>query len=183
MRQPPSDRQLLIAAAAGDEAAFTALYQRYALPLREYFARALPSDLETDDLVQQVFIQLLGSKAFRQPQEGPDQLNALLFTIAKNLLRNQARKERRRGERETVYLRLTATAEFSPPHPGIDAAQFDAAILQLPDHQRQCILLRYRHGLDVAGIAELINCAPGTVKSRLHYGLKKLSSLLNHPTS
>ena len=182
MKSPPTDRSLLIAAAGGDEAAFTQLYHRYAVPLREYFAQNLTSQLETDDLVQQVFVQLLGSSAFRYPTQGPDQLNALLFTIAKNLLRNRTRRERRRGERETAYLRLLETSEFPPPHPAITAASFDAALEQLPHHQRQCIVLRYRHGLDVAGIAKLVDCAPGTVKSRLHYGLKKLAGLLKHPT-
>lgn len=183
MKSPPTDRSLLIAAAGGDETAFTRLYHRYEGPLREYVRRSLPSDLETDDLVQQVFIQLLGSKAFRQPHEGPDQLNALLFTMAKNLLRNRARGERRREERETMYQRLTHAAETGATNPTVTTDRFDAALQQLPHHQRQCIVLRYRHGLDVASIAELANCAPGTVKSRLHYGLKKLGSLLKHPTS
>ena len=176
----PTDRALLIAAAGGDETAFTQLYQRYAVRLREYFVRSLQTALDADDLVQQVFVQLLDSSAFRHPRTGPDTLDALLFTIAKNLLRNRVRHEQRRGQREATY--QTLTRANSGPLPDADSGpRFAAALAQLPPHQRQCITLRYHHGLSVADIAQLMDCAPGTVKSRLHYGLKKLGSLLKHP--
>jgi len=53
---------------------------------------------------------------------------------------------------------------------------------RLPDHQRMCVELRFRKGLSTEQIAEALECAPGTVKSRLHYGLKKLAKILNAST-
>ncbi len=169
-----TDRALLIAAAEGQEQAFTELYGRYAGALRAYFVRSLNGNVSADDLVQQVFVQLLGSKAFRQPHTGPDKLDKLLFTIAKNLLRNQVRGEQRRSGREAVFHRQQ-DGEIPPP---VDSTTLQAAIDQLPDHQRQPLLLRFRHGMDINSIAGLMHCAPGTIKSRIHYGLKRLAHLL-----
>ena len=172
---PPTDRALLIAAAAGQETAFAELYGRYAAALRDYFIRSLDANVTADDLVQQVFVQLLGSRAFRRPHQGPETLDKLLFTIAGNLVRNQLRGDSRRGSREATYqLQFSNHDETDAP----DTTALHAALRQLPDHQRQPLLLRFRHGMDIKAIAELMHCAPGTVKSRLHYGLKRLAHLL-----
>lgn len=171
-----TDRALLIAAAAGEESAFTELYGRYATALRTYFIKCLDADAAADDLVQQVFLQLLGSRAFRQPKGGPEKLDKLLFTYAKNLVRNHVRGDRRRSGREATFQQLTDTPDELP----VNTPALHAALRQLPDHQRQPLVLRFRHGLKVEDIAHLMQCAPGTIKSRLHYGLKRLANLL-HP--
>ena len=172
---PPTDRALLIEAAAGRESAFAALYGRYTDPLRCYFVGQLGGNLAADDLVQQVFVQLLDSRAFRQPHGGPEKLDKLLFTIARNLVRNEVRGDRRRGKRETAFHQRQGSEE---PETAPDTTALHGALRQLPDHQRQSLLLRFRHGMDVKAIADLMDCAPGTVKSRLHYGLKRLAHLL-----
>ncbi|WP_157974386.1 RNA polymerase sigma factor [Lewinella sp. IMCC34183] len=171
----PTDRELLIDAAGGRESAFAELYGRYAGELRAYFVRSLDGNVVADDLVQQVFIQLLGSRAFREPQAGPAKLDKLLFTIAKNLLRNQLRDDRRRNDRELAY---HGPMDEAPPDRSVDTKRLEEAISNLPSHQRQPLLLRFRHGMQVQAIADLLDCAPGTVKSRLHYGLKRLAHLL-----
>ena len=173
---PATDRALLIAATQGKEAAFAELYGRYAPALRAYFVKCLDADTAADDLVQQVFLQLLGSLAFRHPFGGPDKLDKLLFTYAKNLVRNHVRGDRRRSGREATFQQLTNTDEEIP----VDTPALHAALKQLPDHQRQPLVLRFRHGLKIDDIARLMECAPGTIKSRLHYGLKRLAHLL-HP--
>jgi RNA polymerase sigma-70 factor (ECF subfamily) len=165
-----------MAAAGGEEAAFGELYARYADPLRQYFVRSLSGNVMADDLVQQVFIQLLGSQAFRQPRRGPDSLHALLFTIAKNLVRNQVRGDSRRSEREERYRSRQSGIE---PPPEVTDESVDRAIAALPDHHRRPLLLRFRHGMSVKDIAALLDCAPGTVKSRLHYALKRLTQIMN----
>jgi len=174
-----TDRQLLIRARAGDQAAFAQLYRRYGARLTAYFLRRLDHDAEgAEDLRQQVFLQLLESRAFREAATGPDDLSSLLFTIAANLLRNTYRGQERRRRREAAY-RDIRQAEIVPDKDlVVDPARLQLAISQLPEHQRLCVELRFRQGFDIGEIAEALGCAPGTVKSRLHYGLKKLADLL-----
>lgn|GEM_PF-2645767 len=137
--------------------------------------------MRAEDLKQQVFLKLLESKAFREAEHGPDDLSSLLFTIAANLLKNTYRSDERRQRREAVYREIRA-AEGTDSEPRIEAHRVALAVEQLPDHQRTCVELRFQKGLSTEQIATALECAPGTVKSRLHYGLKKLAVILNAST-
>lgn len=177
-----TDRQLLIQAARGHQPAFTALYQRYGARLYAYFLHRLGSDrARAEDLKQQVFLKLLESKAFREAERGPDDLSSLLFTIAANLLKNTYRGDERRQRREAAYREIRA-ADGPENEPRIEPRRVALAMERLPDHQRMCVELRFQKGLSTEQIAAALECAPGTVKSRLHYGLKKLAKILNAST-
>jgi RNA polymerase sigma-70 factor (ECF subfamily) len=177
-----TDRQLLINSAAGDQRAFQTLYRRYGKRLFAYFLPRLGADREqAEDLKQQVFLQLLESKAFREAERGPDDLSSLLFTIAANLLKNTYRSKERQQRREATYRELRAT-DGPTSEPRIEARRVALAMERLPAHQRTCVELRFRKGLSTEAIAKAVDCASGTVKSRLHYGLKKLAEILNAST-
>ena len=60
--------------------------------------------------------------------------------------------------------------------------EVEEASLRLPEKQRRVILLKYVHGLSLAEIAEVEECPEGTVKSRLHHGIKALRRRLNPPS-
>jgi len=177
-----TDRQLLILAAAGHQAAFTELYRRYGGRLYAFFAHRLGGDrARAEDLKQQVFLKLLESKAFAEAERGPDDLSSLLFTIAANLLRNVYRGDERRRRREAAYHDIRS-ANDGKAEPRIEARRVALAVRRLPEHQRLCVELRFQMGLSTEEIAEALECAPGTVKSRLHYGLKKLAEILKAST-
>ncbi len=177
-----TDRQLLIQSAAGDQRAFQALYLRYGRRLFAFFLPRIGADRElAEDLQQQVFLQLLESRAFREAEEGPEDLSSLLFTIANNLVKNTYRSQERRQRREAAY-RDIRSAEGPPLEPRVEARRVALALAELPQQQRVCVELRFRKGLSTEEIARAMDCAPGTVKSRLHYGLKKLAELLNAST-
>ncbi|MFK8165588.1 MAG: RNA polymerase sigma factor, partial [Lewinella sp.] len=117
----------------------------------------------------------------REAEQGPDDLSSLLFTISANLLKNTYRSKERQQRREVAYREIRA-AEVPGPEPRIEARRVALAIERLPEHQRTCVELRFRKGLSTEDIAAALSCAPGTVKSRLHYGLKKLAEILNATT-
>ncbi|MEM1357650.1 MAG: sigma-70 family RNA polymerase sigma factor [Bacteroidota bacterium] len=173
-----TDRQLLQRAKAGHQTAFGELYARYGARLTAYFLPRLNFDAaQADDLRQQVFLRLLESKAFREAGEGPEDLSSLLFTIAANLVKNTYRSAERQQRREAAY-RDIRRANSDVTDASFDPARLALALKQLPDHQRICVELRFQRGYTTGEIAEALDCAPGTVKSRLHYGLKKLAELL-----
>ena len=178
-----TDRQTLVRAAAGDERAFARLYQRYASRLTAYFFQRCGHDQSlAEDLCQQVFLQLLESKAFAEPANGPDQLDKLLFSMAANLLKNTYRSESRRATHVEAYRQLPDTSLTGPNH--VPTARLQHSMAELPPAQREVIELRYRDGLTTPEIATLLGCSPGTVKSRIHYGLRKLAVLLTtHKTT
>jgi RNA polymerase sigma factor (sigma-70 family) len=64
------------------------------------------------------------------------------------------------------------------------AADRDAvwqAIQQLPDRQRQVVVLRYYEDLSEADTADVLGISAGTVKSSLSRGLARLEQLLAEP--
>ncbi|MEM6395729.1 MAG: RNA polymerase sigma factor [Bacteroidota bacterium] len=175
----PTDRTLLIRAASGEEAAFARLYERYARRLKAYFYVYCSTDEGTaDDLCQELFLNLLNSKAFSEPHRGPDDLSPLLFSIAANLRKNYFRAEDRRVRRLRTY---RERQEAKQP---VNLCEFEQdpslqhALDQLSEDHRRCVVLRFKRGLSVAEIAQILDCPPGTVKSRLHYGLKKMAETL-----
>ena len=52
------------------------------------------------------------------------------------------------------------------------------AVHLLPEAQKECFILRYQEELAIREISEIMECPPGTVKSRLHYALKYLAGEL-----
>jgi RNA polymerase sigma-70 factor (ECF subfamily) len=179
---PPTDGDLLSRAAAGEESAFGELYQRYATRIFAYFLARLNHDAElAEDLRQQVFLQLLESKAYEAAGKDlvREDLSSLLFTIAANLLKNTYRSRDRRQKREVTYQQLNTSAEVEFGEAPIDPAIFQWAKAQLSEDQQLCLRLRFQRGMSIADIAALIGKPEGTVKSRLHYGLEKLRNCLN----
>ena len=123
---------------------------------------------------------MLESKAFRETEVGPDDLSSLLFTIAANLLKNEYRSREREGRRLATYRDLRRAEGGEEPR--IAKERLWLAIGQLPEHQRSCLELRFRRGFSIAEIADALDVSVGTVKSRLHYGLKKTAKLLRKTT-
>ena len=172
-----TDRQLLIRATQGDERAFARLYRRYATRITAYlYKRCGREQALAEDLCQQVFLQLLESKAFATPTEGPDRLDSLLFSMAANLLKNTYRSQARRETHLAHYRSQISTDDPAPDR--LPPEYLTESLRHLPPAQREVVELRYRDGLTTPEIAELLDCAPGTVKSRLHYGLRKLATWL-----
>jgi RNA polymerase sigma-70 factor (ECF subfamily) len=99
----------------------------------------------------------------------PERFDAWFCRIVVNVCRDRLRRRR-----------SPSALEFDPPSPGDPfaesverAALYQALGVLTPEH-RAVIALHYLEGLTVDQIAERIGARPGTVKSRLHYGLSEL---------
>jgi RNA polymerase sigma-70 factor (ECF subfamily) len=60
----------------------------------------------------------------------------------------------------------------------MDAAAVREAVAQVPEEQRQTIMLAYFEGLTHVEIADRMSVPLGTVKSRLRIGLEKMREYL-----
>ena len=60
------------------------------------------------------------------------------------------------------------------------AARISNALLELPDEQREVIVLRIFHGLGFKVIADITGDAHSTIRSRFLYGVEKLRGLLKN---
>ncbi|MFJ9349784.1 RNA polymerase sigma factor [Streptomyces sp. NPDC101237] len=129
------------------------------------------------DGVQQVRLRLLERAA--NGQEAPRDVSAWAAVVASNLAMDWHRAKRRQ---ERLGERLAALR--APDHVGgEDSSLLSVAVArgldELPDAQRQVLVLRFYADLPVRGIAEELGIPEGTVKSRLHSAVRALRTRLH----
>jgi RNA polymerase sigma-70 factor (ECF subfamily) len=146
------------------------------IPHLRRYARALIGDRAmADDLVQDC-LERAWSR-FHLWRDGSN-LRTWLFTIMHNLHANAARSAARRPK--TVPLDETGMAApiRAAQEDGLAVASIDAALADLPDEQRQVILLVGLEGMSYQEAAATIGVPVGTIMSRLHRGRERLRQTL-----
>jgi RNA polymerase sigma factor (sigma-70 family) len=108
------------------------------------------------------------------------QPRAWLVTILLNVWRNHVRAAARRPAVD-----LASVTEPIDPGADVDAVidrrdtslQLARQLAQLPEQQRIAVVLRHVNGLPISEIADVLGCPPGTVKSHISRGLRRLREL------
>jgi RNA polymerase sigma-70 factor (ECF subfamily) len=174
-----SDVDLLHAVARGDEAALARLYDNYRVILFGLLARILNSREEAEDILQDVFIQVWRrAKDFDENRGKP-------FTWLVTLTRSRAiDRLRQLGARQ----RLATSAAQDQPEEASDALTdtiksgqkeiVQRALAELPEDQKQTLVLAYYEGLTQSEIAAKLGAPLGTVKTRMRSGIAKLRASL-----
>jgi RNA polymerase sigma-70 factor (ECF subfamily) len=137
---------------------------------------------DADDLAQECFLVLSN-------QGQRFQHRSSLYTWLYGVLLNLERRNRRRKSVWHRKLRLLFSNDSAQPatvpaaHARVEVEEWKRSlwgfVAQLPDGQRQTLVLRYSEQLSYQEIAEVLECPLGTVKSRIHHGLATLRSLMS----
>ncbi|SER32491.1 sigma-70 family RNA polymerase sigma factor [Microlunatus flavus] len=105
---------------------------------------------------------------------------AWLFTVTRHLVvdrwRSAAHRHERSADEETLARWAPADADASSAV--LDQWLIADALRGLSPEHRAVIVAAHYEGRPVAEIARMLGVPPGTVKSRLHYGLRSLRLLL-----
>mgnify|MGYP000216617710 CR=1 FL=1 len=145
------------------------------LPALRAFALSLTRNgSAADDLVQDTIVKAWSKFASFKPGTN---LRAWLFTILRNTFYSGRRKSKREvADVDGAYSNNLAS---KPEHDGRLALQdFQRAFVQLPDEQREALILVGASGFTYEEAAETCGCAVGTVKSRANRGRARLVELL-----
>lgn len=165
---------------AGDQVAFSELYLRYKSRMYYYFYRMLGNSADqANDFLQELFMKLI-----EKPDSYRSEYNfsTWLYSIANNMCKNEYR---RRSVRMGYQAEGTANAPFELiSDASIEPEQVMEKVFRtldlLGEEHRSAFLLRYREGFSVKEVAEILDLAEGTVKSRLFYARKLLAEKLNY---
>lgn len=149
--------------------------------LRRY-ARALTRNADrADDLVQDCIERALRKQGLFRPT-GP--LQAWLYRILLNLYRNGLRQTKRRGDHVSIDAMLVEPAVPAPQPGRIALAEMSRAIDQLPDEQREALLLVVLEGMSYEEAAGILDIPAGTLMSRLsraRTALRQLTGSIEEP--
>ena len=178
-----TDEQLLGQSLAGDEEAFAVLYRRRQGPIYRFALHMSGSVHVAEEVTQEVFLFLVQRGRDFDPQRGS--LGAYLFGVARNYVRRAL--ERNYPEQvlgSPVEDEEASLMVESDPSVGIAQRQVSnavwKAVLSLPEHYREVVVLCDLQELSYADAAQAAGCAIGTIRSRLHRAHEMLSRKLQH---
>jgi RNA polymerase sigma-70 factor (ECF subfamily) len=181
MLAEPSDEQLMLAYGAGDSAAFELLYSRHRGPLFRFMVRQVRDHGTAEELYQDVWQRVITARQRYAPEA---KFSTWLFQIAHNRLTDHWRALQHRPPAPADAEERTAR-EADPQTPERQLSAFEErrrlqlALEELPDEQREVVLLRLEQELSLEQIGEITGVGRETVKSRLRYALDKLRQRLN----
>jgi RNA polymerase sigma-70 factor (ECF subfamily) len=180
-----SDHDLLRRMQEGDEDAFLQLYRRRQAAIYRFALHMSGSRQVAEDVTQDVFLVLMREPGKFEPERGS--LAAYLYGIARNCLLQHLEQrnlyvplasEDRANGRVLPEPRVSAPDSLGDLTHEEDIARLQQAVLALPAHYREVVVLCDLDELDYAQAAASLGCAVGTVRSRLHRArsllLKKL---------
>ena len=170
------DRHDIARAAGGDNAAFARLVERHLRRVHALAYRALGSVAEAEDVAQEAFL-----RAWRQlPQwrAGEALLSTWLHRVTLNLANDRLRRRREQVPIEDVELRSNAPQ----PEQQFAAEQRDirlqAALQDLPERQRDALLLCHYEGLSNADAAATLEVSVEALESLLSRARRQLRKTL-----
>lgn len=179
MPERTTDELLLQKAGKGDQAAFLELYDRYRDPIFRFAYRLLGSVEIAEDITHDCFLSLIRRPEGYRPERAA--LRTYLFAIARNL----ALKHFRNTGRETGLEEMTDEPEVSPRHTPLRrlldeelAAQVRDAVFNLPDLQREALILYEYEELSLNEIAAVVDADVGAIKARLYRARERLKRVL-----
>jgi RNA polymerase sigma-70 factor (ECF subfamily) len=147
------------------------------IPRLRRYARALTRDVaRADDLVQSCLTRAVAKQHLWQP--GTD-LRAWLFTILHNQHVNDVRRSVREGVSVAVEEMAPVLTVQSNAIAALQLRDLERAIGQLPQEQRQVILLVGLEGMRYEEVAAILGVPVGTVRSRLSRGRDQLRRLMD----
>lgn len=173
-----SQRALLDAARAGDEAAREQLVRLYLRDVFQATSRVLYDRQLAEDAAQDAFVNALANlDRFR----GDASFRTWLLRIAVNAAHTVARRQARRRE---VDLELVAGSiagaddAAAAAFARVESARLARALEQLPPKQRLAVTLRVHQGLSYREIGAVLEGTEGAARVNYHLGVKRLKELL-----
>lgn len=171
-----SDEALLVAFGNGDMGAARDLTLRLTPRVLGYAARLLSDRAEAEDVTQEALLRLW--KVAPNWRQGEAKVTTWLYTVVSNLVTDRLRKKRG-----------AALDDIPEPEDGSPSAEarllndqrmaaLDRALAELPDRQRQAVVLRHIEGLSNPQIAQVLDISTEAVESLTARGKRALTAAM-----
>jgi RNA polymerase sigma-70 factor, ECF subfamily len=173
MKSDLNDSELLQSMLAGDEEALALLYRRRQGGIYRFALQMSGSKTIAEDVTQEVFLFLMREGHVFDPARGS--VSAFLLGVARNHVLRRLRVEHLLAplgdDSEDDVPLLHATTDLCPLEDLTRAETIESvrkAVLSLPSKYREVVVLCELQDISYGETAEILGCAIGTVRSRLH---------------
>jgi RNA polymerase sigma-70 factor (ECF subfamily) len=183
-----SDAEIMLRVAAGDEAGFSLLVEKYRRQMVHYMYRMVHNQAVAEEMAQEVFLRVYRARASYRAEA---KFSTWLYRIATNLGVNQARDTRHERGTQAVYL------DQPDPETGISPDVADATptveenmvrearlaairkhVMALPERQRTAVLMHKYQDLDYKQIGAVLKLSESATKSLLFRAYQTLRERL-----
>ena len=173
------DAELVGRCRTGDAHAFELLFQRHRGPVTRLVYRMLGPSSDLEDLVQDVFLQVIRSlESFRDEAR----FSTWLYRVALNVVlmhrRAVGRRPRLVDEQHALPAVDSAPSAEDALETALRVAAFYRVLARLSDKKRAVFVLHELEGLSPARISEIVGAPVLTVRTRLFYARRELSRML-----
>jgi len=173
MKSDLNDSELLRSMLAGDEEALSVLYHRRQGAVYRFALQMSGSKTVAEDVTQEVFLFLMRDGHVFDPAKGS--VSAFLLGVARNYVLRRMRVEQQLAPLgddfdEDIPV-LHASTDICPLEDLTRAETIESvrrAVLSLPSKYREVVVLCELQDISYGETAEILGCAIGTVRSRLH---------------
>lgn len=171
---------LLVAVASGDQNAFAELYDALSSRVFGLILRVLVNRSQSEEVLQEVFLEIWQSASKFAPNKG--QGRTWVMTIAHRRAVDRVRASQSSADRDVrAGLRDIGVAHDSVAEQvelGIESEKVVQALSELPEAQREALVLAYYGGYSQNEVAALVGAPLGTIKTRMRDGLIRLRNAL-----
>jgi RNA polymerase sigma-70 factor (ECF subfamily) len=156
----------------------TELFDRYHLPLYNFFLRLTLDKVTSEDLTQNLFYRVIRYRQSYQPAQGT--FRSWLYRMARNIHADHCKEKQRSpgrladpGEDEERLADPDHTTAYSES----DYQRLDLALALLqPEHREILVLSRYQ-GLKYEEISKIKDISVGAIKVQVYRAIRQLRSL------
>jgi RNA polymerase sigma-70 factor, ECF subfamily len=163
----------------GDGEAFGQLYDRYVDMVFRFIYFRVNDRALAEDFTSETFLRAL-RRISTISYQGRD-IGAWFITIARNIVLDHLKSARHRLELTTADTLEGKEHVASTEEAVLDVLQSERlmqAVAQLGDEQRECVMLRFVHGLSVSETAGVMGKNDGAIKALQHRAVRKLADLV-----
>jgi RNA polymerase sigma-70 factor (ECF subfamily) len=185
---PTGDAAIMLRVAAGDEAAFNYLVQRYHRAMIHFLFRMVRNQAVAEEMAQEVFLRVYRS---RESYRAEAKFTTWLYRIATNLAVNHARDSKHERAAQTIYLDAPDEETGTTPDVADDEisveqrmmrdermAAIRTHVMALPERQRMAVLMHKYQGMDYRQIGEVLKLSESATKSLLFRAYQTLRDRL-----